>query len=1320
MAYRKVPSIDEDRSRAYELEKCVVNLMRGILRCYMYQADKVEAFKKTQNPNSALHAKFDSRTCKPVVGDFEWGHLQIDAVSLYLLALAQMTAAGLRIIWTVSEVAFIQNLVFYIEPASRIPDYGIWERGDKTNHGRTELNTSSVGLAKAALESLNGLDLFGPQGGSNSTIHVLLDESQQCNTVLENMLPRESHSKETDAALLGIISYPAFAVNDRHIIEKTRSTVLSKLLGSYGCIRFMRDGYRTALEDSRRLHYEPWELRMFEGIECEWPLFFPYLILGACFDGDRSTAQRYLDQLEQVVLRRKMCHDHRGEDSIPQPSQFTKPADESDEVLYPIMPELYSLPGDRIDAELKNPHSQVRVPIGSAPHLWGQSLYILSRIIMDGLLLPGEIDPLGRRLGAEPKPDLVVQVVVLAEDESVKDRLAEYQVDAQTFTEASHDSGIRIYPAKVLSQIYKDLGDCPSLGLTGRTAKDIGVLSTSSLYRIGNTTFVFTPQLIDSHAFYVNLDVNFILDNFKADVAFLRRVWAFPGRPTFLLPVHQRFLKLESEAFLPSIVTTIKKLKSGYINGTRVVLGKLKQFESTSCIRKITFIKSADTLIRRQSSIRSSARRRRLTVSQLRPLTVEFDSPDISGAFSGTSTPSSSLHCALSPLDMHHSGSSYDREDYEGVQRTSLRRKSLALACAVSCDLTAADDDMQEGVSDAKSMMGNWKDLDDPSGERTQGEDDSNLHRLRVGELPDSADALNANEPAFRRMLMQPPESAQEQLPPLPSSQRPPQHPRSLSLAAASTDQAMSSFASHASGRSSQSGLSTPAFDWLGALSVEQLVEHLKQTDSLAEQAEILGRLKQLRGLDWDTGIEPDCSATVRSLLKEVYYRACQSQNWFILRYLAGLLEKTADQLANAVSSILLLQKQITVGLPPKPREKVIAAPLPATEIANLIQEACGEDSLMAMLTQELLLHLSMFARSHPALLANVLRLRVGLIIQLMGAELARSRQSSVEDALFALFSMSPFETNCLLSNLLSGNEIRIFKLDSPFIANSEGPSAISFSAAASRRKSSAFLKVSSPLDISSATSPSISQSHSPSSTMRPGRTRSVAVEPITLEETRNIWSRRRKIDGSLNRVPPDFFVRTYCILERLQGLRIGEHVITTSLTKEMTKEELKFALAVESFINTVPTPEYRQLLVEATTVIGALVTHDEESRVHLNCIVSLDDLVANANRIFLEDQAQYGANATLCCAKSGSDKGSDAGDQESHTPTEKNPKGYSRSTGQLPCRGPHRICHQFYDTPPAGRFGTMAYMVRALAVLIGDSLPVSSAGKIAVNCAVA
>ena len=60
-------------------------------------------------------------SCSTAVGDYEWGHLQIDATSLYLLTLAEMTAAGLQIIFTLDEVAFVQNLVFYIEEAYRIP-----------------------------------------------------------------------------------------------------------------------------------------------------------------------------------------------------------------------------------------------------------------------------------------------------------------------------------------------------------------------------------------------------------------------------------------------------------------------------------------------------------------------------------------------------------------------------------------------------------------------------------------------------------------------------------------------------------------------------------------------------------------------------------------------------------------------------------------------------------------------------------------------------------------------------------------------------------------------------------------------------------------------------------------------------------------------------------------------------------------------------------------------------------------------------------------------------------------------------------------------
>lgn len=410
MAYKKIADQDEDRAKAYELEQSCVKLMRGLLMAMMQQKEKVEKFKMTQNPLDSLHAKYSSRNGQVVVKDNEWGHLQvrrthilkfklistctqricfvyiqIDAISLYLLILGQMTASGLQIVFSLDEVAFIQNLVFYIESAYCIPDYGIWERGDKTNHGLPELNASSIGMAKAALEALNELDLFGARGGSASIIHVLADEAHKCQAVLQSMLPRESNSKELDSGLLSIIGFPAFAVDDPQLITNTREAIVNKLQGKYGCKRFLRDGYRTPKEDSARLYYERWELRMFENIECEWPLFYSYLILFHLFQGDKLTVTDYASKLEEVLVR-------------------------TDDGMY-LMPESYAVPADSVNAEYQNPGSQPREVVGRCPFLWGQSLYILGRLLQEGFLAVGELDPLNRRLGAQKKPDVVVQVV---------------------------------------------------------------------------------------------------------------------------------------------------------------------------------------------------------------------------------------------------------------------------------------------------------------------------------------------------------------------------------------------------------------------------------------------------------------------------------------------------------------------------------------------------------------------------------------------------------------------------------------------------------------------------------------------------------------------------------------------------------------------------------------------------------------------------------------------------------------------------------------------------------------------------------------------
>ena len=77
-------------------------------------------------------------------------------------------------------------------------------------------------------------------------------------------------------------------------------TIQEKLQGRFGCKRFLRDGYKTPKEDPTRLYYEPFELRVFENIECEWPLFFCFLLLDFLFQGDKEAVEEYSEALEEV------------------------------------------------------------------------------------------------------------------------------------------------------------------------------------------------------------------------------------------------------------------------------------------------------------------------------------------------------------------------------------------------------------------------------------------------------------------------------------------------------------------------------------------------------------------------------------------------------------------------------------------------------------------------------------------------------------------------------------------------------------------------------------------------------------------------------------------------------------------------------------------------------------------------------------------------------------------------------------------------------------------------------------------------------------
>lgn len=67
----------------------------------------------------------------------------------------------------------------------------------------------------------------------------------------------------------------------------------------------------------------------------------------------------------------------------------------------------------------------------------------------------GELDPLNRRLCSEKKPDVVVQVVIIAESEEIKGKLAAHDILVQTIADVAP---IEVQPARVLSHLYTYLG----------------------------------------------------------------------------------------------------------------------------------------------------------------------------------------------------------------------------------------------------------------------------------------------------------------------------------------------------------------------------------------------------------------------------------------------------------------------------------------------------------------------------------------------------------------------------------------------------------------------------------------------------------------------------------------------------------------------------------------------------------------------------------------------------------------------------------------------------------------------------------------------
>uniref|UniRef100_A0A803T4Y8 Phosphorylase b kinase regulatory subunit n=1 Tax=Anolis carolinensis TaxID=28377 RepID=A0A803T4Y8_ANOCA len=795
------------------------------------------------------------------------------------------------------------------------------------------------------------------------------------------------------------------------------------------------------------------------------------------------------------------------------------------------LPECLALLLFQVEEEYCNPHTADRAPQGKLPLMWGQSLYILGCLMAEGFLAPGEIDPLNRRLATVPKPDVVVQVCILAETDAIKAILRKEGIEVQTVMDVHP---IRVQPARILSHIYARLGRNKRMNLSGRPFRQMGVLGTSRFYDIRDNIFIFTPQFMDLQQFYLALDNKMIVEMLRTDLSYLCSRWRMTGRPIVTFPISHTMLDEAGTSIHPTVLATLRKLQDGYFGGARIQEGRLSEFLTTSCRTHLSFMDAG---------------------------------------------PAGKLFA----------------DDY-GLSRDSFH------------DL---------------------------------GPEDCLL-------------------PVFADVGMY-----------IPSKLFQESH-ASLNLLGSTQQQETKPF--------SPMELDLPK-DAEGNVDGRAIVEQLRACQTLQDQANWLYVLYTLKGPDWDTQVYGEPGSTVNDLLLELYGKVSATRQWALIRYISGILKKKVEALDEACTNLLSHQKHLTVGLPPEPREKTISAPLPYDQLTRLIDEASKKNITVSVLTQEIMVYLAMYIRTQPALFAEMFRLRIGLIIQVMATELAQSLSCSAEEATESLMNLSPSHLKSLLHHILSGKEFgveRSVRVTDPTMApavsiREVGP------VGATKTERAGIVRLKSEIQLvglflpqggNASSLTTVSVSFSPQFPPRERTLSGMLEEGLAKDTRQGQWQRRRRLDGSLNRVPVGFYQKVWRILQKCHGLSVEGFILPSSTIKEMTPGEIKFAVHVESVLNRVPQPEYRQLLVEAILVLTLLAEVDVHS---IGGLIAVDKIVRIASDLFYEEQKILGAEDNML---------------------ERDP-----ATG---------ICTLLYDSAPSGRYGTMTYLSRAVVTYVQDFLPSS------------
>jgi phosphorylase kinase alpha/beta subunit len=376
------------------------------------------------------------------------------------------------------------------------------------------------------------------------------------------------------------VGWPAFSIHDPILIAKTMSKLIKRLKGNYGFKLFLRDGAGHLLENPEKPFYDSSEVKNFDNVENEYPIYFIFMAIYNIFTNNLSQASYYYNLVTKLL--RRATHHTLG-----------------------ILPHYYYVPKDLLEMERLNPGSQERMPrselFTGSSHLWTQAVWVICQLLVEKVLIIQELDPLKRYLQPSERPrqskryssfkiasgfytDLTVQVCCIAESVRLQQMLLNYGIVAQT---PHQIEPIEIWPPGELVKAYEQLGINSKLGISGRPSRPVGVLGTSKLYRICSQTVLCYPLTFEITDFYMSSDLTLLLDNVRSDLEFLSKCWKLQGRPIYIFLIREQNLRGPHRGDLLELLSQIKQ---GKVNDVSVRMERLQTLIPSACLEHLDFL----------------------------------------------------------------------------------------------------------------------------------------------------------------------------------------------------------------------------------------------------------------------------------------------------------------------------------------------------------------------------------------------------------------------------------------------------------------------------------------------------------------------------------------------------------------------------------------------------------------------------------------------------------------------------------------------------------------------------------------------------------